>query len=261
MAITLILSLEECEALGLVDEIILILGDNTSAISWIIRSRLPSKSIYYSCVHFIARTIAAKVSASKNFVSQQHLAGLRNLICDWLSFEGSDRTDHKGTAKQNPVAFDKPPNDVVSHRIVSSFSQLVPQGFKISHLPPEIFSFAQAAVRILEQSLMQKQKEEESESRGTGEGLSPSVAINSSSLPALLEYPETNSMCTYGPSLSCTEDPDFLSQESLLQDIRSRARENLLGKQSARWVRRSGTISGSVCFTNRECLTSEYCQN
>ena len=37
MAITLWLSLIECEELGLVNELLLILGDNTSAISWIIK--------------------------------------------------------------------------------------------------------------------------------------------------------------------------------------------------------------------------------
>ena len=55
MAITLWLSLIECEELGLVNELLLILGDSTSAISWIIRSSLPKSSVYRPAVLFIAR--------------------------------------------------------------------------------------------------------------------------------------------------------------------------------------------------------------
>ena len=40
----------------------------------------------------------------------------------------------------NPVAYDCPPNDVVTHRIVSKFPQLVPKGLKISQLPHDVLS-------------------------------------------------------------------------------------------------------------------------
>ena len=54
MPITIWLSLIECREKGLVDEMILVLGDNTCAISWIFKSGLNTKSIYREVVLFIA---------------------------------------------------------------------------------------------------------------------------------------------------------------------------------------------------------------
>ena len=110
MAITLWLSLIECEELGLVNELLLILGDNTSAISWIIRSSLPKSSVYRPAVLFIARKIASIVSKSQNFIVPRHLPGRLNSIADWLSFEGQERLKHgSGKAVVNPIAYEYPP--------------------------------------------------------------------------------------------------------------------------------------------------------
>ena len=98
MAITLWLSLIECKELGLVNELILVLGDNTSAVHWIIRSSLPKTSVYRPTVLFIARKIATLLAKSKNFIMPQHLPGILNSIADWLSFEGEERRQH-GTGK------------------------------------------------------------------------------------------------------------------------------------------------------------------
>ena len=128
MAITLWLSLIECQELKLIDEMILILGDNTCAISWIFKSGLSTTPIYRNAVLFIARKIADLVIDSKNFVDSQHLPGVLNLISDWLSFEGASRIKN-GKAKRNPIAHDCPSNEVATHRILFSFPQLVPAGF------------------------------------------------------------------------------------------------------------------------------------
>ena len=128
MAITLWLSLIECREQDLIDEVILILGDNTCAISWIFKSGLSTVSIYRNAVLFIARKIADLVIDSKNFIDSQHLPGVLNLISDWLSFEGTSRIE-KGKANANPIVHDCPSNEVVTHRILSAFPQLVPAGF------------------------------------------------------------------------------------------------------------------------------------
>ena len=75
IAITLWLSFLKCEELGLVHELLLILGDNTSAINWIIKSSLPKSSVYRPAVLFIARKIASIVSKSQNFIVPCHLPG------------------------------------------------------------------------------------------------------------------------------------------------------------------------------------------
>ena len=90
MAITLWLSPIECEDMGLINELLLILGDNTSAKSWIIRSSLSKSSVYRPVVLFNARQVASKVSKSHKFIVPQHLPGNMNSIADWLSFEGGN---------------------------------------------------------------------------------------------------------------------------------------------------------------------------
>ena len=68
LAITLWLSLEECSELGLKDEVILILSDNTSAIAWFFKTSLPTDSAYFEAVTFIARKLAKLVLESGKFV-------------------------------------------------------------------------------------------------------------------------------------------------------------------------------------------------
>ena len=101
MAITLWLSLIECKEQNLIDEMILILGDNTCAISWIFKSGLNTSSIYRNAVLFIARKIVDLVIESKNFIDSQHLPGVLNLIFDWLSFDGTSRIENE-KAKATP---------------------------------------------------------------------------------------------------------------------------------------------------------------
>ena len=127
MTITLWLSPIECKEMGLVNKLILILGDNTSAIHWIVRSSLPKTSMYWSTVLFIARKVATLGLESNNFIIPQHLPGTMNSIINWLSFEGEDRMKHDTKRPvQNPISCDYPPNDVVSNKNLSFFSQLVP---------------------------------------------------------------------------------------------------------------------------------------
>jgi hypothetical protein len=91
MTITIWLALEECEKNDKVDELILALGDNTSAIGWMFKTgKLPIDSPYYASANFIARKTATLLSRSKNFLVSQHIPGKENEIADWLTFEGAD---------------------------------------------------------------------------------------------------------------------------------------------------------------------------
>ena len=147
---------------------ILILGDNTCAISWIFKSGLNTTSIYRNAVLFVARKIADLVIDSKNFIDSQHLPGVLNLISDWLSFEGTSRIEN-GKVKLNPIAHDCPSNEVATNRILSAFPQLVPTGFRISPLPGEILSFACQAPLIFESSLTLRQREDLKTTTESGE--------------------------------------------------------------------------------------------
>ena len=134
----------------------------------------------------------------------RHLEGKRNVISDYLSFEGEERKFQKrkwinGKLKiferfsVNPVAYDFPPNDVVTHRIVSQFPQLVPKGFKICQLPHDVLSFAQEAVQMLELSFIREQKEQAKKLTDTGDDGKVSAIITWAELtPALKEYCQKN---------------------------------------------------------------------
>ena len=164
-----------------------------------------------------------------------------------------------GTPKPNPVAFDSPPNDVVTHRILSNFSQLVPQRFEICHLPADVLSFAHQAVQMLESSTIQKRNTPTSNTTDIGAGGAPSLK---SYCPGedrpLKEYPMTSVTSSHGPSLRFTGDPNLLLQEKLLGGVTNQWRSKLLHKQPGLWQRRVGTISNQVPFTSRETV-QELC--
>ena len=117
----------------------------------------------YSAAKFIARKIAELMAELGNFLDLQHLEGKLNGISNWLTFNGKKRFERKKledgnlgerTLVYHPVAHDCPTNTQLAHRLLTLFPQDVLSGFQISHLPPQIFSFAQQSVRILEESML-----------------------------------------------------------------------------------------------------------
>ena len=87
----------------------------------------------------IARKVAATVLKAEAQLCSQHLAGVTNIVADILSFEGSCRS------KTEPLTKDCPPNNVLTTRLHTFHSQLIPPGFKIRQLPEEIESLAWSA--------------------------------------------------------------------------------------------------------------------
>jgi hypothetical protein len=131
MTTTVWLTLEECKELGWTDELILALGDNTSAIGWMTRTgHLPPSSIYFEAANFIARQLASLVAHSRNFLAPQHLQGKKNMVADWLSFEGGARSaEMNREAAKYPLAYDNPCNDQLTNRFLRSCPQLIPPAF------------------------------------------------------------------------------------------------------------------------------------
>ena len=157
-----------------------------------------------------------------------------------------------GKPKANPLAYDCPSNEVITHRILSSFPQLVPAGFQVSPLPSDILSFARQAIQIFESSLTQKQKldlKAKTQSGGGGKPIARSTLTVQTQ--ALLEYPQTRPNLPAGPSSNYIEDPILQSQEALLDNVRHQWRDRLSAKPSALWVRRCGTVTGHVPFTRK----------
>ena len=73
MTINLWLSIIKCNELGLEDELILVLGDNTSAISWLFKLSFARDFVYKGAVVFIVREVAVLDLRSRLFIASQHI--------------------------------------------------------------------------------------------------------------------------------------------------------------------------------------------
>ena len=139
MLVTLWLMVLELQSISALHELILVLGDNTSAIGWMFRTtHLRKENLSYVVANCIARKIASLIYHSDNFLATQHLEGKKNIIPDWLTFEGDDRIEN-GKPIHNPVTFDRPCNLELTRQICLHFPQDVPQSFNISTLPKKYF--------------------------------------------------------------------------------------------------------------------------
>jgi hypothetical protein len=247
MAVTIWLVLLDCAAQGLIDECILSLGDNTSAIGWIFRStRLKPESPYYEPVQIIARKIALLITESKQCLCSQHLKGSSNFIADWLSFTDQIRDD-----KPNPVAFDNPDDELLTHRLHSSVPQLIPQHFEISPLPEEILSFVEQVLRTTESSMTRSSR------RRTRTATEPGVdGLDSATKPAswtrsCLTFPSKNENSSFDHSSAPIKLPTGTSQAAFLEQLRKPWLARLSELPQAIWLRRFGTISNAAPFTSR----------
>ena len=260
MVITVWLSLLELARRGLVEELILALGDNTSAIAWFVKTgHLKPGDLSYKAASLIARKLAELVTASKNFLASQHVPGNQNQIADWLTFEGTERQEN-GKAIVNPLAYDCPSNDQLTQRCHSHYPQLVPPSFEISQLPHEILSFAQLVLRTIELSLIQKENRAKREANEPGDGGKRTTTTTSNLVnPLLTEYPMTKpnspSKFTSRYISSLTSQP---SRAELLGNVVSRWREKLLRRPQGLWLRRSGNVTGGRPFTHRYETSETY---
>jgi hypothetical protein len=245
MTITIWLALEECEKNNQFDELILALGDNTSAIGWMFKTgKLPIDSPYYAAANFIARKTATLLSRSKNFLVSQHIPGKENEIADWLTFEGADRSNEMKPV-QHPIAYDCPSNDQLSARLLTLFPQLLPQHFEISPLPTEIFSFAQESAQMLESSMIRSLKDvQKMRTESGGDGSDFVMSPGSAMTPILEEYLQVKPPRSSEPFLKYIESLSSRSKESFVESVKSRWQDRLLELPRGIWERSSGTISG-----------------
>jgi len=243
MTVSILLMIRETQP----DEeaVLLALGDNTSAIGWIFKSgRLPKQSRYYAPARKMARKIAeASIQANVQVVAQ-HLKGVFNDVADLLSFEGDDR------GKQNPLTRDRPDDETLTHRLHSSYTQIIPENFEISDLPPEIDSFISATLGTIEESWTRNKK-----SRGASQNERGRHGIASYPHSESRTHSSTGSQAN--PENSSPEDSsanyETVSQTSrtrLLHNVRNQWWRRLCALPSATWLRRSGQTTGRVPCTS-----------
>jgi hypothetical protein len=255
MAVSVMLLLREASKDQEDHPCLLVLGDNTSAVSWIFRSgRVSRNSRYYPAVKFIARAIALHALQAGAQICSQHLAGVTNVVADLLSFEG----DCRGSI--NPMTVDCPPDDVLTERIHESYSQVIPSGFKIHHLPDEIESFALSVMQLAARSWTPKAKRPSR--RGTGIGEDGNVSLESgewSATPYSIRYPAQKRDCSWQEGTSRTiVHLTSTHREKLLQSVRNPWYRRLFETPLAVWHRRSGNVEGPAPSTSRtESMTQD----
>ena len=98
---------------GVAQDCILSLGDNTCAVGWLHNSsrfKLATQGAHL----MIARCVLALLVLDANCcLASQHIQGDLNTVADLLSFSGGIT---RPGGKKHPIAFDNPPNDVLTQR-------------------------------------------------------------------------------------------------------------------------------------------------
>ncbi|KAI2502043.1 hypothetical protein MHU86_12446 [Fragilaria crotonensis] len=231
---------------------ILAIGDNTSAIGWLHNSsRLDTEGETHRAHLIVARKIATLLAEHQCCLASQHLKGELNVVADLLSFAGNDRE------KKHPIAADNPANDELTTRFLNHYPSQVPATFAISQLPTEILSWTTRVLQVVESSLTVDRRAATSPMTGLGgDGEGTAITWVTQLTPSSLCYPTTSGSCSSGPSSTSTEPRIGAPMADLRELVASQWSQVLCGKPQATWLRRFGTISGSVPCTSRERPTS-----
>jgi hypothetical protein len=230
---------------------ILSIGDNTSAVGWLHNSsRLNVKWVAHAAHLLVARHVALLVLEANCCLASQHIQGDLNTIADLLSFAGS-RTRAGG--KRHPIAFDDPPNDILTQRFHLYYTEQIPESFEISPLPKEILSWVLSILRIAASSLTAELKAATKRTTAPGDGGSVSAPKADVELTlSSLSYPQSDVNFSSDPSLPAFEQPNgSLEAERLMASVNGQWSRALCAKPQATWLRRLGTISNQVPCTSR----------
>jgi hypothetical protein len=234
------------------NDCILALGDNTSAVGWLHNSsRLDSKLVAHSAHLLVARHVALLVLNTGCCLASQHLQGDLNTIADLLSFSGGIT---RAGGKRHPIAFDDPPNDILTQRFHLYYSEQIPESFKISQLPSEISSWVLSVLQIAASSLTAGSKAATSPMIGPGgDGLASAKKPEKALTLSSLSYPQSDANFSLSPLL-----PAFVRRngreeaDRLKERVKSQWSQALCAKPQATWLRRLGTISNQVPCTSRD---------
>jgi len=256
MSVSVLLLLIESAEAGEEHPCLMVLGDNTSAISWMFKSgRIHRSSRYYHAVKMIARHTARSVMDAGAKLCSQHLAGESNTVADILSFEGDCRS------KVEPLTADSPADDVLTQRIHLTHSQVIPSGFEIRPLPVEVASFVCSVLQTLARSWTPKEKQHTSEGTCTGDGGEDSSANGGVLVmtPSSITYPRTTKGSSWREDLSSvTGCSSSTARGDLLASVRSQWYHRLFATPLAAWHRRSGNVEGPAPSTSRaESMTQD----
>ena len=257
MSVSVLLLLEESKVDGEDYPCLMVLGDNTSAISWVFKSgKVPRSSKYYRAVKAIARHLARSVLGAQARLCSQHLAGELNTVADILSFEGNCRS------KVDPLTEDCPDDDTLTQRIHLCYPQVVPAGFRIRPIPNDVESFVTSILQMLVKSWTPREKPHTREETCTGDDGGSSLSAGGlGKIPSSMKYRQTSSdSCLHEVSLCVTDCSSSTPRGELLASVRSQWYRRLFETPLAAWHRRSGNVEGPAPSTSRtESMTQDRC--
>jgi hypothetical protein len=226
---------------------ILALGDNTSAIGWLFTSsKFPSSSLAHKAHLMVARQLATLVLKNDHCLASQHLKGELNVVADFLSFDGSSRE------KSHPLAFDCPPDSILTQRFHQYLHQQIPANFAISPLPSKILSWIVAILQTHESYVMEDRKARTNQKIAAGaDGLVSAPKPDSKLTPSSLLYPSAKLTTWPSPSSLATEQLIGLNKVDLRAIVNNQWLQALCARPQATWLRRFGSASSTVPFTSR----------
>ena len=228
---------------------ILAIGDSTSGVGWLHKSS-NFKLAAHAAHLLVARHVALLVLNADCCLASQHLRGDLNTVADLLSFAGSMT---RAGDKKHPIAFDDPPDDILTQRFHLYYPAQIPENFKISPLPKEVSSWVLSILQIAASSVTAAMKTPTNQKTGPGDAgsasaLKPAEAMTLSSIT----YPRTDKSFSCGPSLPAFARPDGQKEAELLKEsVKSQWSRALCAKPQATWLRRLGTITNKVPCTSK----------
>ena len=234
---------------------ILAVGDNTSAIGWLFRTASLNQDGQAHEAHlFVARTLATLLLKHDGCIASQHIKGELNIVADLLSFAGAgDRGKH------HPLAYDNPPDDVLTQRFRQHLTSQVPANFRISPLPNAILCWIIRVLQIAASSLGVARRGDTRIPTECGDAGSDSAEKPDSNLTrSSLCYPTTSESCLPRRFFSVTAPPPGLPVGALQETVKGRWSQALCVKPQATWLRRFGAISGKAPCTSREATTCAH---
>ena len=241
----------ECEGPDSNQKCILAIGDNTSAIGWLHNtSRLDPTWAAHDAHLVVSRKIAKILMDKQSCIASQHLKGELNVVADWLSFVAD------GRGKEHPLAFDDPPDDVLTERFLKLLPSQVPENFRIEQLPKEILSWVVLVLRISDSSLTDDKKVATKDPIAPGEDGPNSVrALGAETTISSISYQSSSANSSQDPSSASIGLPSGIAMGDLQELVKFRWSQVLCAKPQATWLRRSGSISGTAPCTSRELPT------
>jgi hypothetical protein len=229
-------------------ECILALGDNTSAIGWLFStSKFPANSAAHQA-HLVAeRQLSRVLLQNDHCLASQHLKGELNTVADLLSFSGSSR------GKPHPIAFDDPPDDVLTQRFHTHFASQIPENFKISPLPRKILSWIVTVLQMHESYLTLAKRARTKPTTDAGaDGLDSAPMLASGLTLSSILYPSKRKTSSVEPSSPVTGLPSGASPVNLQDIVNARWSQVLSERPQATWLRRFGSNSNQAPYTSKE---------